>query len=374
MQNKLPTLYKAAKSGATYQWTIVVENDHFHTEAGKVGGKITVSENTYCKPKNVGRANATTAEEQALAEAQARWDTRHKREYTTNIKEVATARPFFEPMLAKRFEDVKDLQYPMFVQPKFDGIRAIFTKDVAQTRNGEDHHCVPHIRKVLEPFFAKYPNAILDGELYNHALHDDFNKISSLVRKKKLTDHDLEAARKMIKFYCYDAPKFDNDEDWNELTPYKVRYQVLKEELSHLDYIVVVDNKVAHSEDDVKLFHNNFVDLGYEGAIIRVIDSPYENGRTKNLLKHKIFESDEFILRDIREGKGNKAGMAAHADFLTHEGKPFTANLKGKQWWREELLKNKDQAIGKACTVEFFRYTPDRIPRFPYLVDIRDYE
>ena len=42
-----------------------------------------------------------------------------------------------------------------------------------------------HILDELQPFFNKYPDVVLDGELYNHDLKDNFEKIISLVRKQK---------------------------------------------------------------------------------------------------------------------------------------------------------------------------------------------
>ena len=54
----------------------------------------------------------------------------------------------------------------------------------AFTRNGKQIDSIPHILESLKDFFKKNPYAILDGELYNHDLRDNFNKITSLVRKQ----------------------------------------------------------------------------------------------------------------------------------------------------------------------------------------------
>jgi DNA ligase 1 len=375
----LPTLYKLTKTGATQQWQIVIDGNSYYTNAGQVGGKITKSKPTLCAGKNVGRANETTDEEQALLEAQSKWDKKFKRKYTTEAEDIATACPFFEPMLAKGFDKVKNLQYPVLVQQKFDGIRAIFTKDGAKTRNGETHHCVPHISAALKPFFEKYPDAILDGELYNHELHDNFNKIASLIRKQKPTPAQLEEAAEKVQFYCYDMPRLDKD--ITQATPFVKRLQYLQANVGFINeaIIKVVPTFEAQDEAGVDKFHDVFVQDGYEGAIIRVPGSPYENGRTKSLLKYKRFDDEEFKLIGIRGGKGNKAGLAAHADFENPNGKrpqdkTFTANIKGKEWWRNELLEKKDAAIGSMCTVEFFGKSGYGVPRFPYLIEIRDYE
>ena len=102
----------------------------------------------------------------------------------------------------------KDLEYPVVTQPKLDGIRCIIRKTnevvEAHTRNGKKIDAIPHILHSLEEFFKENPYAILDGELYNHDLRDNFNKITSLVRKQKPvrtkndTDNSFKKERKRI--------------------------------------------------------------------------------------------------------------------------------------------------------------------------------
>ena len=93
-------------------------------------------------------------------------------------------------MLAQKFEDrVDGLSFPLYTQPKLDGVRCIvYMQDgelVAKSRQGKPIDTVVHILEELKPFFEQSPNAVLDGELYNHDYKNDFNKIISLVRKMK---------------------------------------------------------------------------------------------------------------------------------------------------------------------------------------------
>ena len=95
-------------------------------------------------------------------------------------------------MLAHKYNPDK-ADYPAYIQPKLDGVRCLFTKDGAFSRAGNQFMNVEHIEKDLKPVFNKYPNLILDGELYNHGLKDDFNKIISLVKKKnQLMNKDMK--------------------------------------------------------------------------------------------------------------------------------------------------------------------------------------
>ena len=115
-----------------------------------------------------------------------------------------------KPMLAYPVS-AKPIDYskPTFIQPKLDGVRCVIQYGdgvspgaIAYSRTGKEWKNIEHILAQLKPFFAKYPNVILDGELYNHDLRDDFEKIISLVRKTKPTDEDRLEASKLTQFHC----------------------------------------------------------------------------------------------------------------------------------------------------------------------------
>ena len=86
-------------------------------------------------------------------------------------------------MLAHKYNPDR-ADYPAYIQPKLDGVRCLFTAKGAFSRTGKQFMNVYHIEQQLNPFFAANPNTVLDGELYNHELKDDFEKIISLVRKQ----------------------------------------------------------------------------------------------------------------------------------------------------------------------------------------------
>jgi len=117
----LPTLYSLTATGATQQWTIHIEGNQYWTEAGQVGGTITKHSPVDCFGKNQGKKNQTTNEEQAIAEAQAKWDKKAKTGYHSDITKI-NQMPYVECMLAKNFNDRKGkVKYPVGVQIKFNG-------------------------------------------------------------------------------------------------------------------------------------------------------------------------------------------------------------------------------------------------------------
>ena len=116
-----------------------------------------------------------------------------------------------KPMLAYPVS-TKPIDYskPIFVQPKLDGVRCVIQAEdfqhhgkviKAYSRTGKQWKNIRHILEELAPFFLKFPNVILDGELYNHDLRDNFEKIISLVRKTKPTDEDRLEASELTQFH-----------------------------------------------------------------------------------------------------------------------------------------------------------------------------
>jgi DNA ligase-1 len=362
---KLDTIYKKTKTGATQEWTIEVVGNKYRTHSGQVGGVITTNEWTICYGKNVGRANATTDKEQAMLEAVAKRTKKLESGYFENIKHINKTQ-YFEPMLASKWEDSKDkINYPIFSQPKLDGIRCIVTKDGMFSRNGKPIISAPHIIESLSEVFDVYPDMVLDGELYADKFANDFNKIVSLVKKSKPTDTDLKESKKNIQYWIYDLP--DNNIQFGD------RCDRLHNLFNTFDsfskHCIEVETTLCMSEDDVMDLYEGYVDAGFEGQMLR-LNGKYENKRSKNLMKHKSFIDEEYIIKGIVEGEGNRTGTVGYMVFETADGKPFKSNVKGT--WEEttEMLKNKKQLIGKQATIKYFNLTPDGIPRFPYVINI----
>jgi DNA ligase-1 len=203
---KLETIYKKTKTGATQEWTIEVSDNKYRTHSGQCGGQITTNAWTVVYGKNTGKANATTDDEQAMAEAIAKRTKKLESGYFEDITNIDT-KQYFEPMLAAKWEDYKDkLTYPIYSQAKLDGIRCILTKDGMFSRNGKPIISAPHIFDSVKPLFETNPDLIFDGELYADKFANDFNKIVSLVKKTKPTADDLKESKELIEYHIYDLP------------------------------------------------------------------------------------------------------------------------------------------------------------------------
>jgi DNA ligase-1 len=403
---KLPTLYKRTTTGATQSWEIEIEEDKFRTISGQLDGKKITNNWTTCEGKNLGKANATTGEEQALKEAEAKHQKKRDKGYRLDIDNI-DVKKFYAPMLAQDFKNKLRRKEVMteigsekdnttgygnavFSQPKLDGIRCIAMREGLFTRTGKPITAVPHIHEALEPFFELYPHATLDGELYNHAYKDDFNKIIHLVRKQNLTEEHLAESKKMIQYHIYDAPvigkhnPFRKGGCYTEKDLFSDRTSVLDAQFANLGIdgrslhgepnpLVIVETTEVNSREHLDELYADYVEVGYEGQMIR-LDAPYENKRSSKLLKRKEFVDEEYEILGYDEGTGNREGTVKHFKFKNKDGRKFNSNVKGTFEYMAELLERGDELIGKQATVKYFNLTPDGVPRFPYVIGIRDYE
>jgi DNA ligase-1 len=233
------------------------------------------------------------------------------------------------------------------------------------SRNGKVIISAPHIIDSLRNLFVVNPDLIFDGELYADKFANDFNTIVSLVKKTKPTDSDLAESKKQIEYHIYDLPSSKKNflhRAYDLGILFETRLEMGK-------FCRLVDTRKAENEESVMEQYGLLVDAGYEGQILRV-DAPYENKRSKSLLKHKSFIDEEFTIKDICEGEGNRSGTAGYMVFNTGEGKRFKSNVKGTWDETAEMLRNKKQLIGKQATIKYFNLTPDGIPRFPFVIGI----
>jgi DNA ligase-1 len=349
-----------AVSGKTRVWQIEVEGDGFRTVSGLVGGKMVTSEWNKCEPKNTGRANATTAEEQALLEAQSHYRVKLERKYHVDPEKVGRHK-FFAPMLAEKF---KGWTGRCFCQPKLDGIRMIASAGGMTSRQGKPFS-LPHIWDALQPLFEADPELVLDGELYNHDLKDDFNTIHGLARREKRTPEQDEELRRVLQYHVYDVPSNPHPFLGRATDLAQLKFDL---EALALGPIRTVETSYVETSELLDQYYGEYLEQGYEGQMVR-LDQPYEVGkRSKFLLKRKEFEDQEFPVSLVEEGRGNWAGHAKRVEFIMpgdkrkENGERPEAGIKGNKAFTRELLQDWKKYEG--VTIRYPNLTPDGFPRF----------
>lgn len=349
-----PEIYKIDSTGKTRVWYLEQIGSQYRTVAGILGGNLVTSEWTICSGKQ-GRDDI----QQADFEVEAAYKHKLTREYHRTLDTIGAGAHFFKPMLAKEYAG---WQGPCFVQPKLDGARCIATKDGLFSRQGKPFVSVPHIFEALRPIFEYDPSVVLDGELYNHDLRNDFGQIMSLVRQSKPTADDLARSEQLVQYHIYDMPSHSGVFSDRTYSLRVLRATRLPE--AHGNSLQLVKTEFVTDPDQLDDVHANAMADGYEGTMVR-LNQPYEQKRSKHLLKRKEFRTEEFEVVSIDEGLGNWSGVAKSVTCRLPDGRTFGAGIKGTRERAAELLGE----THKEVTVRFFEYTPDGIPRFPVVID-----
>jgi len=379
-----PTLYKLASSGAIQQWTVKVDGNTILKEWGQVDGATQTTSDTIKAGKNVGKANETTPEQQAEAEAAAMWEKKLKKDYVKTIEEAKAggSSELIEggilPMLAHRYDKYPiKIKFPAFAQPKLDGHRCIAIleggKCTLWSRTRKPIYSMDHIARAIEAMSARHgwKDGTLDGELYNHDYHDNFEALSHFIRQSKTIE-----GCEIVQYHVYDAP-IDDDS-------FKVRESFLDTMFigePKDSPLVQVETAVVGSEKALMFAFDNFLEAGYEGAIVRNFEGAYLNKRSYDLQKIKVFEDDEFPCVGVKEGRGKLAGHAVfvcripddYKDPRAQPGAEFDAKMKGKQAKLKQYWENPDTAIGRNITVQFQGFTKkEKVPRFGVALRFRE--
>ena len=378
-----PPIFKKATTGKIQEWRIRTEelpdgNWAYTSSHGQLGGSMVEGKGTIIKAGKQGR----TVEEQANAEAAAKWKKKKETGYFGSADE-ATNNVVVLPMTALNFKNrAHDINWPAIGQPKLDGVRCLARLEADGTisltsRKNKLFPGMDHIREELATRLKSLGNSegspfphdiVIDGELYADPEELTFQQSTGLVRRNNKTPEDL-ANEKKLKLNVYDCINL-NDLDMDFID----RHNLMADSLSNMDSIAIVDNTTLSDTDAVDPLHDQFVKDGYEGLMIRNVKGPYKlNGKSKHLQKYKSFQDDEFEIVGYTEGKGDYVGTVIWI-CETSDGKKFRVKPNGTHAQRSKLFDEADSHIGKQITVRFFELTDDGIPRFPTGGWFRDYE
>ena len=285
-----------------------------------------------------------------------------------------------KPMLAYPVSK-KPIDYTdkVFIQPKLDGVRCLIQCDVtkndlvtwykitAYSRTGKEWKNIDHILNELKPFFEKYPHVILDGELYNHDLKNDFEKIISLVRKTKPMYHDRVESEMKVQFHCYDII--------DEELPFDERMNFINKSLTPSNSIKIVSTHWLDSEIEAKVRHKTNLNHGYEGSIVR-LNTVYECKRSHSLRKFKEFHDAEAQIVGYEPGKGKREGTLGKFYMIDPFGVKFGCPPGKGYTYKDmaDILNNIGDYIGKNATFTYFERTKAGSYRHPLFKAIRNYE
>ena len=365
MNKTFETLYSRDNLNNIREWTVEQQGNKYRVKSG-----IKDSDNQVVNAWTVvtDAKNSTDTTEQAQKECLALIKKKLKTGYSNSVDKVDTCLSYIEPILAKGYKDYTDSvvfsKKEWGMQCKFNGVCLIASKKGLYSRKGEKFLSLEHIEKALKPFFDKYPNSFLHGELFNDDYREKLNELIKLIRKTvNVTTEDLKESEKIVKFYVYDGcfPDVKLDESASYL---KRKDFIDTNVIGKYDYCVEVKTTIPATKDELDKFFGERVDRGDEGVILRLMSMKYEHKRSKNLLKYKPLDSDEMTIVDIKSGSGNWSGKAKIITLKMKDGKVFDGVFKGTMLDAEVCLKEKNKWINQIVTIQFNGYTGLGCPQY----------
>ena len=376
------TFYGKDKGGKFKVWTIEVvsfERDFglMKIAHGQEGGKMTLKSETFVTGKQ-GR----NPFEQAVSEAEGRIKKQVDKGYREDKADLEEL-----PLLAMLSGDYNkighriDFENGVHVPDKFDGVRCLVKCAMGggitlESRTGQPYD-VPHIVAELEKIMQ--PGDVLDAELYVHGYvlqditsavkrTDTQKKIDAAIKKndKLLTAETLEELREAqlihelrpkLQLHVFDMP---SDKPWYQRL---ADLNIYARDRFFGDFIILTENPIAFSEEEMKVLHKDAVRRGYEGVMLRNKMGMYESGkRSADLQKYKEFVDAEFLILDILPAKDEGSVYSLKND-LNEE--TFTCTM-GDMPARAKALAEKHLHIGKFLNVKFqSRYKGTLLPQFP---------
>lgn len=284
-------------------------------------------------------------------------------------------------MLADKCQDVAKLTYPVLVSPKLDGIRATVQNGKLMSRSLKlipNQHC--------QDLFRTLPDGT-DGELIVGKPTDKDvyrNSVSGVMREDGQPD---------VKFYAFDI--------FNKL-PFAKRYSQIQRDLKDDPSVVVVNHSVTETVEELIEMEEFYLELGFEGLMIRSVTGPYKQGRSTEregyLLKLKRFcDAEAKIVESYEEmenqntakknalgrterstakegmvGKGTLGGFHVVGVNGDYNGVEFSIGGGFTQAEREDFWNRRGNLDCAIIKYSYFPTGSKERPRFPVFRGFRD--
>ena len=366
--NNVQIIYKKDSKDKIRYIKLFTSGNKLIQQAGILGSEKYTEHIRECKAKNIGKSNETTPEEQAIKELEAKVKDKLQKEYFKTIEE-AKNNIVIGAMLAKVYDKEKHKinwnSKDIFIQPKLDGVRCIAFKRGSDIKlMSRDYKPIKNMDHIIHKL-QFLPDGIYDGELYIHGL--SFQNIFSLISKYR------KGETEKIQYHIYDIiDTIKSFKDRFIIPTYKGGY--LKNIINENSIIRFVKCGLIKEENDILPITRTFVYTGYEGSIIRHGDNAYEtNKRSSSLLKCKFFDDMICSLIDVLPSERNPligVPVLSYFNKATQKDYKFNSNIKCTVKEKMELLRNKENYIGKKVNLRYFGLTDGFIPRMPVVIQI----
>jgi ATP-dependent DNA ligase len=269
---------------------------------------------------------------------------------------------------------VKDpVAYPVFVEPKLDGLRCVAVKSGGKvtmyTRNGTVLETLPTIRRALESH--PLDNIVLDAE----ALGSDWSESASVVMSRKRAKDDSNMV-----LHVFDVVPLDL---WNT----RGRTRSFTDRRNFLEKVFITGlpdgtrcirltpSIIAQEDGDILSYYQKCLSEGFEGVMVKRPEAPYAWKRNDSVLKLKPVSTHEGVIVGWHKGgaKGKRADSFGGWEVLLPNGVSTRVGSGLNDAIRAEVeAAGPDTYIGRIAECEAQEVTSDGKMRFPIFIRFRD--
>lgn len=193
---------------------------------------------------------------------------------------------------------------------------------------------------------------ILDGELYLPG--KSVNEINHIVKDPNCFENSI------IQYWCYDvavegfAQHERIDLLHNTFLDFIKNFNTIEEHKSNLDQLVVLGGTVARDGDICTKLRDHYIDIGFEGLILRNPDAEYQFGkRNLSMIKYKRATDGKFVIVDIVPEGYKRPDIPLLICKNDINDKVFEVHLSSSLDFQRQVLKNKHNYIGKTVFITY---------------------
>lgn len=271
------------------------------------------------------------------------------------------------PMLAKTYSgNVWKKVSCMYGQYKINGLRCIITaytqndmfKPIRlrfQSREGIIWNTLENLSdyllsiipaNIIRDMIDGY--AALDGEIYLPGY--TINQINHFVKDANCVEN------KLLQFWCYDIMMEGNQAHRN-MYRYHIKkptsFNSIKEHYNNKERLIILHNKYITNDNEAIDARNHFINLGFEGLILRNAKTNYQYGRRRANYMEKFKDAAEgdFIILDIYKEKKRDLPILLCKNDINNE--KFETRLSVSHIVQQEVLFDSQSYIGRTVHIEY---------------------
>ena len=277
------------------------------------------------------------------------------------------------PMLAKTYDNTNNKIFKKgkyLGQWKINGLRCFIRveksnnifqpyKLIFQSREGVIWNSLSYLEERLIDYIGEErldemyaDHIVLDGEVYIPGR--TVNEINSAVK------NPANPLNTLVQYWCYDIAIEDVIQEGRNtiisglIGGFEKEFKTKEQHLNNKDYLVVLANYIIHNDETAEFYRDKFIDLGFEGLIMRNIEAEYQFGKrvSNTMIKYKRADDGIFTIIDIypEDKRTDIPLIKCKNDINDFTFECHISNTLEKQ---REILRNRDNYIGKKLRIEF---------------------